>query len=169
MSILYYFAYGSNMSSKRLTQRVPSASFVSTATLFEHDLRFHKKSHDGSAKCNAFETSNPDDHVIGTVFTLQAIEKPALDSAEGLGFGYEVKQVEVQLRSGQWQSVFTYYATDIDEMLLPYEWYHTHVINGAREYNLPNDYLTKIEKIKSISDPDHHRHQKELSIYESFN
>jgi gamma-glutamylcyclotransferase len=166
MKQLIYFAYGSNMSSKRLKQRVPSAQFVDLATLYGHDLRFHKKSHDGSAKCNALETGNADDYVIGTLFTMDAAHKKALDWAEGLGFGYEIKEVEVKLFSGQREIAFTYYATDIDETLMPYQWYHTHVLNGAIEHGLPKEYRAKIENVRTISDPDRVRHQNESDIHQ---
>ena len=165
MAYILYFSYGSNMSSKRLQQRVPSATFVSTATLVEHELRFHKKSHDGSAKCDAFETGNPDDKVIGTLFSIEQSEKYHLDEAEGLGYGYDIKHVKVLLLSGKVQEAFTYFATDIDETLLPYHWYYNHVVTGAREFKLPPEYIAKIEQVKTIDDPDKQRHHKESSIY----
>jgi hypothetical protein len=49
-----YFAYGSNMSTARLRQRMPSCKPLGTAVLSEHKLRFHKRSTDQSGKCNAF-------------------------------------------------------------------------------------------------------------------
>jgi len=165
MAYILYFSYGSNMSSKRLQQRVPSATFVSTASLVEHELRFHKKSHDGSAKCDAFETGNPDDIVIGTLFKIEQSEKYHLDEAEGLGYGYDIKHVKVLLPSGIIQEAFTYFATDIEETLLPYLWYHNHVVTGAREFHLPPEYIDRIEQVKTIDDPDKQRHQKESAIY----
>lgn len=163
--MLYYFAYGSNMSTKRLTQRVASARFVSLATLDNHCLRFHKKSHDGSAKCDAFETDNSDDEVIGTLFTMDEAEKPLLDYAEGLGAGYDIKKVTLTLPSGKSQQAFTYYATDIDETFLPYTWYLAHVVNGAKEHGLPEDYVKKIKQIKAIEDTNQQRHEKESAIH----
>jgi hypothetical protein len=50
---MQYFAYGSNMSLRRLRTRVPSAVKLGNATLFGHQLKFHKRSQDGSAKCDA--------------------------------------------------------------------------------------------------------------------
>jgi hypothetical protein len=49
-----YFAYGSNMSTARLRERMPSCKPLGTATLPGHALRFHKRSTDKSGKCNAF-------------------------------------------------------------------------------------------------------------------
>src|SRR5438128_1900656 len=51
-AIMLYFAYGSNMLTQRLKARVPSASPKTVAVLFDHGLRFHKRSQDGSGKCD---------------------------------------------------------------------------------------------------------------------
>lgn len=52
---ILYFAYGSNMSSARLRARVPSCRPIGIAFLPGHELRFHKRSKDGSGKCDAFQ------------------------------------------------------------------------------------------------------------------
>ena len=85
MHNLLYFAYGSNMSTPRLRYRVTGCRFVFVARLPKYRLCFHKRSNDGSAKCNAFKTVTPSDVVIGAVYEMPANEKPALDRAEGLG------------------------------------------------------------------------------------
>lgn len=151
------------MSSRRLIDRVPSATFISIAKLKEHRLQFHKKSKDGSGKCNAEYTSNPNDCVIGVVLEISASEKDALDRKEGLG--YEDKTVSVLMENGEQIEVVTYYATKIDATLKPYHWYKEHVLRGAKENNLPTVYISMIEKTESLPDPKPDRHKQELSIY----
>jgi hypothetical protein len=55
-----YFAYGSNMLTKRLRNRAPSAKFSAVTTLTKHCLKFHKigtdKKGNRSGKCNAYLT-----------------------------------------------------------------------------------------------------------------
>ncbi|MEJ2034471.1 MAG: gamma-glutamylcyclotransferase [Deltaproteobacteria bacterium] len=160
-----YFSYGSNMSSPRLIARVPSAQFVAIGKLPGHRLRFHKKGQDGTAKCDAEHTGNQGHHVFGVVFDISASEKSALDREEGLGYGYEEKLVTVVLENGDQIEAKTYYATRIDPSLKPYHWYKKHVLLGAEEHELPFDYISKIETVESIPDPDPERHEKELSIY----
>jgi hypothetical protein len=80
-----YFAYGSNMSTPRLRYRVPGCRFAFVARLPNYKVCFHKRSKDGSAKCNAFRTAEPTDAVIGAVYEIPTNEKPSLDRAEGLG------------------------------------------------------------------------------------
>ena len=47
-----YFAYGSNMSSRRLRERMPGARAESRAILPCHRLAWHKIGKDGSGKCD---------------------------------------------------------------------------------------------------------------------
>ncbi len=154
------------MSIKRITARAPSAIVDTSASLKGHALKFHKRSHkDGSAKCDIVETSNENDIVWGVVFDIDDSEKINLDSVEGLGQGYEEKEIEVIGMNGETLYAFTYYATDIAINLKPYTWYKEHVLRGARENNLPAEYIILIEKVEAILDLDRDRHDNELSIY----
>ncbi len=153
------------MSTLRIKHRVESATAVSIARLHGHILRFHKKSIDGSAKCDIDQTSNPDDIVHGVVYELLASEKPALDRYEGLGKGYDEKLVSLILPDDKPLCATTYFATHIDASLSPYHWYKEHVIRGAREHALPDEHIAFIESIPSVPDPDQDQHIRELSIY----
>lgn len=164
---LLYFAYGSNMSHARLSARVPSAHRLTTAFLDGHRLRFHKRGFDGSGKCDIEQTGEPGDLVYGVVFDIAAAEKPRLDRKERLGFGYELKTVELITAAGQALSGLAYYATDSDPGLQPFDWYKTHVLTGARENALPLDYQESIAAIEAIPDPNRRRYRKELAIYAS--
>ena len=107
--MLHYFAYGSNLHPVRLTERVPSAKFVGTVELAHHDLAFHKKSHDGSGKCNLLHTGAESDRVHGAIYTLDPEHKALLDRYEGKGAGYMDSPLQVQ-HQGQSYSCFTYLA-----------------------------------------------------------
>ena len=162
---MLYFSYGSNMSSKRLKDRVPSACYVTIATLSKHELRFHKKSIDGSGKCDACETGVDNHKVIGVVFEIDEAEKPELDKKEGLGNGYDEKTVNLIAQSGEHIKAITYFATNIDNTKKPYHWYKQHVISGAEEFKLPDEYIEIIRNTESITDNKPGRHELELSIY----
>ena len=156
------------MSIKRLRERVPSARFVSIATLHAHELRFHKKSVDGSGKCDAYATQNNEHAVIGVVCEIKESEKPQLDRKEGLGNGYEEKTVDLVLQTGKFLTAFTYYATNIEQGLIPYKWYKHHVLTGAQENGLPEIYVAEIQNIDSTNDPNEERHKREMAIYTSY-
>ncbi|MET0049639.1 MAG: gamma-glutamylcyclotransferase family protein [Candidatus Thiodiazotropha sp.] len=162
---MYYFAYGSNLSTKRLLQRIPSACFVTVAQLSAHQLRFHKRSKDRSAKCDIHETGDPEDRVYGVVFEISDADKRILDGYEGLGHGYEEKWAALVTSSGKEITAVTYFATLIDETLQPYHWYKQHVLRGALEYGLPERYVLTIRNTPSIDDPDPQRHIREMEIY----
>jgi gamma-glutamylcyclotransferase len=161
-----YFSYGSNMSLRRLKapERVPSAKKLCVAKLPEHRLMFHKKSSDGSAKCDAYYTGNRKDFVLGVLFEVDQSEKEQLDRVEGLGSGYQEKEVTLLTDSGE-QNAVVYYATDIDPNLKPYSWYKHHVLVGASENNLPAKYVAGIEGVDSVVDQDRTRESKELNIF----
>ena len=101
VSTIFYFAYGSNMSTPRIRRRIQSATMLSSAYLAGHSLRFHKKSIDGSAKCDIKHTQIHDDRVHGVVYEIPVREKTVLDRYEGLGNGYEDKQVSIVLPGGE--------------------------------------------------------------------
>mgnify|MGYP002267065895 CR=1 FL=1 len=138
---MYYFSYGSNMSVLRLRSRVPAASVVGVGKITSHRLMFHKVCKVGSGKCDAYHTNEPDHYIIGVLFIIDPSEKPILDKAEGLGFGYEEKMVSVEIGDGRIISALTYYATNIDSSVKPFHWYKEHVLRGARENGLPNWYI----------------------------
>jgi len=162
---MLYFSYGSNMSSRRLRDRVPSADFMIVATLHGHKLRCHKVSRDGSGKCDAYDTGDSNHCVIGVVFDISASEKPLLDLKEGLGSGYEEKIVYLVAADGAVIEATTYYATSIDSLLKPYCWYKHHVLIGAAEHGLPQDYIEVFAQVESVADPESERHAKEMALY----
>ena len=162
---MLYFSYGSNMSSKRLIARVATAQAICKASLLRHTLKFHKEGMDGSAKCDASQTDNQDDRVLGVVFDIAPRDKTFLDRCEGKGNGYEIKTVELISDDGETIEAFTYYATSIDADLQPYHWYKEHVLRGALENGLPDVYVRLIREVQSVDDPDPVRHGRELSIY----
>ena len=165
---MHYFAYGSNMSLSRLKKRVPSANPLGCHRLNKHDLRFHKTSKDGSGKCDAYFTSNPDDVVYGALFEIDPVEKTVLDKAEGLGHGYDQKEVIVIADDGSLIKAVTYIASNIDDTLKPYSWYVNHVLVGAYETSLPAEYIeNKINNIETIEDYNEERNAKERSIHET--
>jgi gamma-glutamylcyclotransferase len=165
MNTLSYFAYGSNMSSKRLQARTPSARVIGTGILRGHRLVFHKQSTiDGSGKCDVIKSRS--DQVCGVLYKIDKTEKTILDHLEGLGLGYDEKSVPIFLSSGDCVSAVTYFATNIRSSLKPFSWYLNHVLTGAREARLPSVYVKSLEETKATEDPDRERWAREIAIYQ---
>ncbi len=163
---MYYFSYGSNMSSKRLKDRIQSAIVISKGKLPKHQLKFHKISKDGSSKCDILETQNNDDIVWGVLYEIDAKDLDKLDKVEGKGSGYERKEIEIVLDSSRVISAKTYYVKNqekyTDSSLKPYDWYMMHLLYGAIENSLDIAYIQSIIKQPFITD---NRVTKELEIY----
>ncbi|MCC5880800.1 MAG: gamma-glutamylcyclotransferase [Idiomarina sp.] len=161
---MYYFAYGSNMSSRRLLARVPSARSLGVAVLLGYEMSFRKRSHDGSAKCTILE--NPKASTLGVVYQLPDDQRYTLDRIEGQGFGYDVTDVRIHTQHGKLLNAFTYLGTDPEDDIKPYQWYVEHVVRGAREHGIACQYIDKILACAAIDDPDPGRQEFELSIYD---
>ena len=164
MSKLSYFAYGSNMSSRRLQARVPSARAIGMAMLTGHRLVFHKPGRtDGSGKCDVVKSDAGE--VWGVIFDIDVAEKLNLDRLEGLNHGYAEKTVTVTLKSGVRMDAVTYFAIKTDPNLKPFSWYKRHVLEGAREARLPHGYIEFLEQTSAMEDYNKEREAEELSIY----
>lgn len=156
--MIYYFAYGSNLHPVRLTERVPSAELIGVARHPDHALTFHKRSHDGSSKCNMHYTGSG--CVYGAIYRLDPDHKNELDKFEGKGFGYIDIQIAIECNGSQY-ACFTYIAQEshIVGRLKPYDWYKRLVILGAQYLKLSESYVASIESVESIDDPDSVRKQ----------
>jgi gamma-glutamylcyclotransferase (GGCT)/AIG2-like uncharacterized protein YtfP len=160
-----YFGYGSNMLLPRLRCRVPSAAPVANATLSGYGLRFHKRSRDGSGKCNII--ANDDETVHGVIFDVSSADLDALDEAEQQGRRYQRRPVTVHTDASAVET-FAYVAEPfyIDDSLVPYEWYHALVLAGARQHNLPAPYIEEIEAIQTLPDPNRERRRRHKALLE---
>lgn len=159
---IVYFAYGSNMLTERLRRRTPSCRPIGIAQLSGYSLRFHKKSIDGSAKCNAFHTRNPSNIVKGVLYEICRSEQTALDEAEFLGLGYDRREVIVDsphFRNRVRAETYVAMEHTIDESLVPYDWYKALVASGAMEHGIAEEYVASIADHPMIVDPDRSRRE----------
>lgn len=160
---LVYFAYGSNMLSRRLQARVPSARPAGIARLPGHRLVWHMQSSDGSGKCDVHADPAADEGVWGVLYRMAADEKHHLDRAESLGHGYDEHEHELHTEQGPVRA-FLYKALLIEPALRPYHWYKGFVVEGAREHGLPAHYLGQLDAIASLDDPDPERARANLRL-----
>ena len=175
MNTFLYFAYGSNMSERRLQDRVNSAKVIGTGVLDNHCLTFHKLSRkDRSGKCT-IECSESD-KVYGVLFEINKDQEKCLDAAEGMGKGsYKKITVDIVIRDskcrkykcGETICVKTYQATpeSIDRELKPYTWYKKHVLIGAIEQKLPPYYIDYLRSFDADKDCCKKREACQLAIY----
>jgi len=165
------FAYGSNMSLKRLKARVPSATKITNGYVEGYELKCVKRSIDGSGKATIIKTNNIKDKVWGVVFEIDESEKPKLDRFEGLNNGYYESIIVIKTYDNAY-SAQIYIADDkaINYELNPYEWYKAFILSGAKENDLPENYVKKLETINSVNDLNIlRRKENENILKESYN
>jgi gamma-glutamylcyclotransferase len=157
-----YFAYGSNMLSRRLkaASRAPSGEPIGTGYVSNRRLTFDKVSKDGSGKCDIESTADSTDRAYGVLFKIALLEKQSLDSAEK---GYEIERVKVVTQKGEVHAI-AYVATEKEAVLLPYHWYMAIVIAGAVEHKLPPDYIEWLRTFNSQQDPNSKRRSENESL-----
>ena len=151
-STFLYFAYGSNMFTRRLAapMRAPSAVVEGIGFVEGRRLTFYKVSKDGSGKCD-IEPGNPADRVYGVLFRISKAEEMALNKAEGLGNGYCEENVQV-VTSDRNVTAKTYVATEKELNCIPYSWYKAFVVAGAVEHGLPDAYIECLRAVPSKFD-----------------
>jgi gamma-glutamylcyclotransferase len=138
---------------------------LGTATLDGYQLRWHKKSSDGSGKCDIIP--QPGAIVYGCAYDFPLERLRLLDEAEGVGAGYLREEIEVMLREST-TAAYTYRAQAgyTDPNLLPYDWYHAFVIHGAQLHKLPGDYQASIQEQRVKRDANEARALKARSQLE---
>lgn len=154
-----YFAYGSNMLTRRLTvvSRAPSAVARGVATIAGFAVRFHKVGADGSGKCTLVTSEEESAVAYGVLYELADADADRLDSVEGVHTGgYSRHSVRLRLLDGPATDAETYVAGDryIDTARVPFDWYRDLVVAGAVEHGLPQAYIEELAHVPVVSDPD---------------
>lgn len=134
----------------RISKRCPSAKPLGRAELHRYELKWHKASKDGSSKCDVVE-GGFEKIVYGVLYSIDSSQLNDLDRAEGRGYGYERKEVEV-LHGESTSKAWVYYATSINPKLKPFDWYKAFVVAGAKEHNLPQAYISQLEAVEAVVD-----------------
>lgn len=161
------FAYGSNMNINRLKERVPTAVKVCNASVEGYKFSFNKSSNvDGLAKGNIHQTNDATDKVWGVVFEIAETDKSGLDEVEGLGKGYNEKQIDLFDDKGNTIQAQVYVADAgaINNVVLPFDWYKAFVVTGAEQNNLPADYTKSLKNSTAKVDTNAQRSQKQEAI-----
>ena len=143
------FAYGSNMSTERLQNRVSSTKPLGCAKLPDKSLVCNKKGEDGSGKANLTDTAG--DTVWGVLYEMDSAELGKLDRYEK---GYSRKSLDVITEQGSSAKAYVYVSSQLTADTRPYHWYKNLMIKGAREHHLPESYISQcLEKLGSKPDP----------------
>ncbi len=145
---VYYFAYGSNMSSRRLEERVGSVNFIEICLLHGWRWVMNKPGRrDGTAKANLIKDNGS--KTWGVVFQVTIDQIVTLDSIEE---GYDrIQQVACNKHGGQEYEVEVFVSTvkPVKDQR-PTEEYRSYILEGAREHNLPKEFIAEIENLETL-------------------
>ncbi len=143
MQVLY-FAYGSNMSTRHLRCRIPSVKSIGISYLKDEKVVFNKRSVDNSGKANLVYSLG--DVTWGVLYDIDCQDLKRLDEVEG---GYKRVPRQVWKTCGNVVKAETYVSTKLTDDPRAYECYKELVLSGAREHNLPRDYIAFLEGLPS--------------------
>jgi gamma-glutamylcyclotransferase (GGCT)/AIG2-like uncharacterized protein YtfP len=151
-----YFAYGSNLDWAQMRQRCPSARFVCAAKLPGHQLAFTRRSTDRS--CGVADViPDANAEVWGAVFEFDERDVGSLDSSEGfvpgraLAANSYTRDERQVFRDGNLHeplTVWIYFAQRQNNPPRPNAAYKNLILEGARYWHLPPDYLAELERIE---------------------
>ena len=149
------FAYGSNMDFGQMRERCPSAQFVCIATLKDYHLGFPRKNKLGHGVAGALPASRV--FIWGVVYEITEYDLAVLDVKEGYRPSRAAEDNSYNRRAGtvfpggdetKPLNVEIYFAVPQENPPLPNQTYKDLIVNGARHWNLPADYIAELEKIQ---------------------
>lgn len=139
-----YFAFGSNMNTARMHERLGWSPQCFAAMLPNHRLLFNKQVPSGRW-CVANIEPAPGQEVEGIVYTVKQQDLDILDDYEGVGGGhYERKAVTVFPKSGEPIAAITYAGLMTGTEKPPTREYLNHLLAG--EPLLSGDYFRRLQQ-----------------------
>jgi len=146
MNDQWYFAYGSNLARDQKVNRTGPVREERRARLDGYRLAFNKRGTDGTGKANIV----PDEGgtVWGVVYRCSPSALNDMDGHEGVSGGHYVrKTVRVRADGGEELDAVTYVAGSayIHDSLTPSSEYLKTILRGAREHDLPDEYVRDLE------------------------
>ena len=141
-----YFAYGSNLRKEQMAERNVVIYDSHIGFIKGYKLEFNKKSIDGSSKANI--TKFADEIVWGICYVLDV---DGFENLKEYEKGY--KELEITVYSENQEILFTAKTFISDKICaeLPIKEYLNIIIGGAKQHELPQDHIQKLELQKFVS------------------
>ena len=152
MSVVHYFAYGSNMNPERVRQRSMKFNHHKAGSLHNYRLAFNKRSakFPGSASANVMLHEGA--ITEGVVYQLQHPEQiEMMDPYEGYPVRYSRLSIPIVCHQ-EIVEAWVYIANDdhITEGLKPNRWYLEHLLAGKQYLSTP--YLERLQSVECLPD-----------------
>ncbi|MBC7744223.1 MAG: gamma-glutamylcyclotransferase [Flavobacterium sp.] len=138
----HYFAYASNLNTSLLEQRSGGLIYNQIqGRLIDYGFRFNKKNTDGSARANIIVSESED--VFGVLYLLDEKCRDSLLKSES---NYRIIEVSIETNQGN-QQAFTFISDEDAEGIYPLPGYLKTIVEGAKEHNLPAEYMDFIKSM----------------------
>ena len=157
---MLYFAYGSNLDWNQMRERCPSAKFVCMAKLADHALAFTRRSE--TRRCGVADAvPKRGAHVWGVVYQIEEIDMDRLDASEGYrpsrprNTNSYVREEQTVHENGDQTAPLlaaVYFANKQNDPPLPSAEYKRLIVEGAKSWHLPEDYVSALESIQVSRD-----------------
>lgn len=129
-----YFAYGSNLDSEQLINRINKYHTAGKAILDGYKFTYNKRSKDGTAKANIIKSDGSNVHGI-----CYEIDSDDLDELKKYEKGYNSREFKIMYDSIE-INAFTYQSESFTDEK-PSEEYRATIIKGAHDWKLDKEYI----------------------------
>jgi len=154
---MLYFAYGSNLDWERMKERCPSAEFLCKASLPDYRIDFTRKS--DILNCGVADIIwDENNKAYGVVYRIDEVDLGKLDKREGYipqGDKNAYKRIETMVFEEDNRekpiTAFTYeFVKKEFGKHKPNRKYKDFIVNGAKFWKLPEDYINFLENIQTL-------------------
>ena len=136
---MYHFAYGSNLNHKQMNCRCPDNKFIKRVYLDNYEFVYDGySSNRGGAVANILKSA--DNIVWGGLYKISKSDLANLDRREGYSDSYDRKELKVKDAQGNIYKAITYFRIG-EKVGIPSNKYRKTVVNGAKDCDLPDDYV----------------------------
>jgi gamma-glutamylcyclotransferase (GGCT)/AIG2-like uncharacterized protein YtfP len=143
-----YFGYASNMDPKTFGRRCPKAVAVGRARLPGYRLAFTRYSRQRKGGSTDI-VEDAGSEVWGVLYEVDEACVATMDRVEGVPTAYRQERVTVIDDAGDAREALTYVANKTGDFY-PSRAYIEVIVRGARAHGLPDDYVAKLERIKTV-------------------
>lgn len=141
--LIWYFAYGSNMTMAQVRARAGEIAEDKVGKLENYQILFNKKARGGSATANIHPA--PGKAVYGVLYRIPEPALRTLDRFEGVPQHYRRIEVNVTEGEGSRVAAQAYIATKVEKGLHPAGHYLQAILQAAEERRFPAEYVEELK------------------------
>ena len=156
---MLYFAYGSNLNWEQMNERCPSAEFLCKASLLDYRIDFTRWSI--NRKCGVADiVKDNNSKVYGVVYRIDEVDLGKLDKSEGYVPQRDIdayKRIEIMVfEEDNDEKPITAFTYEVEKKVFgkykPNREYKNFIVNGAKFWDLPKEYIKYLENIETMKD-----------------